>query len=79
MKKVTAFLSDDGRQLFETAEEAEAYEAQIRFGKWYESHKLYGNVVGSSVELEDLSDWLCKNSARVREFLDGLGTGGKKG
>jgi hypothetical protein len=67
IKQVTKFETEGG-QVFNTEKEAEAYEAEISFIRWYDNHnKLHGNT--ESVDFEDVVKWLKENKEKVLDFL----------
>lgn len=67
---VSGWKTTDG-EVFDNKGKAAAHQSTLNFRDWYESgNEIYAGH--SRVDLEDMSDWLETNKAKVYAFLENL-------
>lgn len=68
IKTVEVYEVESG-EVFNDLRQAKAFEKILKFNKWYENNKLYGNFDGCRIEAEDFIIWLRDNKQEVTKLL----------
>lgn len=68
IEEIKSWRTADG-EVFPSYEQAAQHQTEVDFDLWYESHRVPGSYLGSTVDCDDLKAWLRGNKRRVLELL----------